>query len=1153
MASCKDDGSEKRPKASSFPGGWSAARFPKSLLASLALAACLLLLCRGAQAQSTGSSYVYDALGRLVAVYDASGNAAVYKYDAVGNLLSITNAPTNQLSSIEMSSSQGTTGSNVTIYGTDFCSSPTVTFDGTQATVVSADSTEIVAAVPSGASNGQVEVTCPNGSVNAGTFTVASDAPPSISGFTPAIGTSGTAVTISGANFQPNAVNNEVAFADRAALVTSASATSLGASVPNAAVTGHVLVATPYGQAATSGYFYVPPAGISPSAIAIASQISVGGSAVTGTFSTAGTKAMYAFDAVAGQQVSLSVSGNTLSAPWVSILNPDGSTFTSTQVSGGSDFIDVQTLPATGTYVVYVDSNNSTGNITLQLFDATAQTGAISIGGSAVTVTASAPGQDTYLTFSGTAGQQISLNVTNSSFGFCPNVGITIYNPDGSQLASSSICSSNTGFIDNTTLNQTGTYTIFIDVGAATGSLTLQLFNAATQTGAISIGGSAVTVTASVPGQDTKLTFSGTAGQQISVNVTNSTFGFCPNVVITIYNPDGSQLTSSSICSSDTGFIDSTTLNQTGTYTVFIDVGDVTGSLTLQLFDVATQSGAISIGGPAVTVTANAPGQDSKLTFSGRTGQQISLNVTNSSFGFCPNVGITIYNPDGSQLASSTICSSNNGSIAPTPLSQTGTYSIFVDVGDVTGSLTLQLYNGSDLSGTVNTSDAYATAVLADQPLAYWRLDESGPATAVNAEPAIKYAVPGPTTPDTAVSLGNGTSYISTTSQITNPSTYSVEIWFQTTTQVGGKLIGFGSSKTGSSGSYDRQIYMTNSGQLIFGQNSGSDIYVTSPSSYNDGNWHQAVGTYDGSTLTLYVDGIQVASTSSAAPQNYSGYWRIGYDNLFNWPSAPTSYYFKGSLGEAAVWNSTALTSAQVSNHFNASSAGDYDSVVLADSPSSYWKLNESSGPTFADATGGGNTGMAQAVSDNGIYVGGVTFGQPGIISTDNAITLDGSSGYVTSFLSCTNPGPFSVEIWFKTTTTAGGKLIGFGGNQTGSSGSYDRNIYMTNSGQLIFGTSGNATIQTPGSYNDGNWHYAVGTWANNTLSFYVDGSLVGAASGGASNYTGYWRLGYDNLAGTWPSQPSSYYFAGTIDEAAVYSYALSATQVANHYHASGR
>ena len=55
-----------------------------------------------------------------------------------------------------------------------------------------------------------------------------------------------------------------------------------------------------------------------------------------------------------------------------------------------------------------------------------------------------------------------------------------------------------------------------------------------------------------------------------------------------------------------------------------------------------------------------------------------------------------------------------------------------------------------------------------------------------------------------------------------------------------------------------------------------------------------------------------------------------------------------------------------------------------------------------------------------------------------------------------------------------------------------------------------------------------------------------------AQNFSGYWRVGGDNLNG-WTNQPSSNLFAGTIDEVAVYPTALTPAQVAQHYADSGR
>jgi len=49
--------------------------------------------------------------------------------------------------------------------------------------------------------------------------------------------------------------------------------------------------------------------------------------------------------------------------------------------------------------------------------------------------------------------------------------------------------------------------------------------------------------------------------------------------------------------------------------------------------------------------------------------------------------------------------------------------------------------------------------------------------------------------------------------------------------------------------------------------------------------------------IALYADGALVASNPAVtAAQNYTGYWRIGYDNLTGWPGATANRYFTGSL-----------------------------------------------------------------------------------------------------------------------------------------------------------------------------------------------------------------------------------------------------------------
>ncbi len=143
----------------------------------------------------------------------------------------------------------------------------------------------------------------------------------------------------------------------------------------------------------------------------------------------------------------------------------------------------------------------------------------------------------------------------------------------------------------------------------------------------------------------------------------------------------------------------------------------------------------------------------------------------------------------------------------------------------------------------------------------------------------------------------------------------------------------------------------------------------------------------------------------------------------------------------------------------------------------------------------------------------------PGAITgtTDTAVTLNGTNGLVSSALSGTAPSVYSEEVWFKTTTTSGGKIIGFGSSPTGTSGSYDRHVYMINNGQLIFGTWTGQTniITSPASYNDGTWHQMVATQAGDGMKLYVDGAVVATnPQTGAQNYNGYWRVGGDNHVG---------------------------------------
>ncbi|WP_133824763.1 LamG-like jellyroll fold domain-containing protein [Actinomycetospora succinea] len=176
-------------------------------------------------------------------------------------------------------------------------------------------------------------------------------------------------------------------------------------------------------------------------------------------------------------------------------------------------------------------------------------------------------------------------------------------------------------------------------------------------------------------------------------------------------------------------------------------------------------------------------------------------------------------------------------------------------------------------------------------------------------------------TPARAVTINGSavlTPYVATTSTtaIASTNVFSIVGWFRTNTVLGGRMIGWGSSRTGlTSGGYDRHLYMTNSGQLTFGVYPNATKTITSPNAYNDDAWHLAVATLSPAGMVLYVDGAQVAAdpttTTAEGGTTRTGWWRVGWDNLNGWPNAPTTYAWAGSMYDAAVMT-TALTPAQV-------------------------------------------------------------------------------------------------------------------------------------------------------------------------------------------------------------------------------------------------
>ncbi len=255
--------------------------------------------------------------------------------------------------------------------------------------------------------------------------------------------------------------------------------------------------------------------------------------------------------------------------------------------------------------------------------------------------------------------------------------------------------------------------------------------------------------------------------------------------------------------------------------------------------------------------------------------------------------------------------------------------------------------------------------------------------------------------------------------------------------------------------------------------------FTPNAQSYAPGQVHlswPAAWDRDDQTLTYTVlrndTNTKIYTTTQSAYQ-WSGQ-AMSFTDTGQAPGSIPKYAIRITDSDGNVLNSNWAT-VTVSG---ANTLDPYAASVIGDGASKYWRLDETTATTN-DKSG----------ADNPTAGTGVTRGTAGALTntSDTASTFNGTvNGEVISTNLHYAPTTFSQEIWFKTTSSAGGVLSAYGdsstGDATGSQGlvKADRMIYMDTSGHVAFGvltsgtsTSGRRVITSSGTFKNG--HVAPG------------------------------------------------------------------------------
>jgi hypothetical protein len=467
----------------------------------------------------------------------------------------------------------------------------------------------------------------------------------------------------------------------------------------------------------------------------------------------------------------------------------------------------------------------------------------------------------------------------------------------------------------------------------------------------------------------------------------------------------------------------------------------------------------------------------------------------------------------------------------------------------------------------------YPSTVLSLGPVAYYRLNETTP---VPADTATNLGTAGVTgtgfyinspahqspgalvgSTDTAVGFNGSSQRVATLydSSISPTGPFTAEAWVN--------AAGAGSSSVPpcplsfwSQPDASRRtgwlIYEWDTGwkfRMYNGVNTSQSVDITGGGAPVVGAWYHLAAVYDGTSAIFYVNGTPVGTNAAAAyAPNVGGPFSIG-------ARADGNFWFAGYADEVALYTN-ALSASDIQNHYqngiSPSPSQSYNSLVLARNPILYYRLNE---PDPAGGTLPTAVNQGSALSDaDGIYQAGTVTGASGppyggFGAGNHGCLFNGFSGYI----DCGFPpeldsysGPISIMTWIHVNAWA--KTWQAMVTKGDTAWRLHRNSSGSDTRFVGFGTTGLNPQDQAGAraVDDGFWHHIVAVYDGSTKYIYVDGTLDVSTP-----VTGTLAMNSQPIFIGQNAAATDRLFSGLMDEVAIFTNGLTASQVLQVYNAA--
>ena len=468
----------------------------------------------------------------------------------------------------------------------------------------------------------------------------------------------------------------------------------------------------------------------------------------------------------------------------------------------------------------------------------------------------------------------------------------------------------------------------------------------------------------------------------------------------------------------------------------------------------------------------------------------------------------------------------------------------------------------------------YQTTILGYNPLAYWRFNETTPSPAPNAVTnhgtagpgIVGYALGGALTGQPGI-VGNSVRIINSTDAVGDAPTrvdvpfdpsfnpeppFSVEFWAKANS-LGDDTNGLcvlssidpywfeGGNRSGF------LFYLSSFGIYQFrvgGENSYSAVALATTNRVSAGGWSHVVGSFDGTNVTLYVNGVLAGHGRSSsnpfkpnlfAPLRFShqpGYFRakLGLGPRRRGFSRRRNRGFDGWIDEVAVYTNL-LDAATITSHYQggAPNPATYDSLIQAGKPALYLNLDEPAytAPDPSTLPIAQNIGSLGAAADGTNGLGlladqpGAPF--PGFGPDNNSVFFGGAQGNVGIVNPAAFPNmagsPITLMAWVKlahqswswegdiiaqgiSSPSSVGASDGFAENflRVGDPvdwegfGQADTTYYEVGECPDAATSPAVAAIYPAPAGDVGNWVFIAGTWDGTNWNLYHNGVLVAQA-----------------------------------------------------------